>query len=269
MAIITLTSDWGWKDYYAGAVKGAILSKAPTAQIVDISHDVRPFSMEEAAFILKNSYKNFPDGSIHLVCVNSEEEEERIPHLVIYCNKHYFIGADTGIFSMILDRDPDQIISMQVFNKPFNNSFPERDCFAKAAAHIAMGNPIETLGTNVDSINQKLVTQPVVTDDLIRGEVIYIDNYENLITNISVELFERMRRGRDVYISYNREVIEDISFSYHDKADGELLAIFGAHGNLELAINKGNAKGLLGGDIYEKVLIEFKRPNKPLRPLNQ
>ncbi|MFA8449743.1 MAG: S-adenosyl-l-methionine hydroxide adenosyltransferase family protein [Bacteroidales bacterium] len=259
MAIITLTSDWGWKDHYVAAIKGAILTKAPNSTIIDISHSISAFDTEEAAFVLRNCYRNFPNGTIHIIGINSENSE-KTPHLVVFCDNQYFIGADNGIFSMILEREPDQIISLKTFydsDKIKYTTFPSRDRFAKVAAHIALGNPIDTLGIKHSSIVKKQFIQPIITECSIRGEVIYIDNYENLITNISLKLFEKIRRDRQPIISYLKNEIKKISNSYSENIPGEIMAIFSSHGYLEIAIKNGNARGLLGGNINTKVIIDF------------
>jgi S-adenosylmethionine hydrolase len=132
MPIITLTSDWGHSDHYIGAVKGSILSLLPDVKIIDISHQVAPFNIEQAAFILKNCYKNFPKGTIHIIGVNTEESDKN-PHTVVFINDHYFIGTDNGIFSMIFDKPPKKIIELNIMQDSDYFTFSTRDRFVKAA----------------------------------------------------------------------------------------------------------------------------------------
>ena len=156
MPIITLTSDWGVKDHYIGAVKGAILSRIPDVTIVDISHSIPAFNIEHAAFVLKNCFRNYPEGTVHIIGVNTEESDKN-PHVIVKADGHFFIGADTGIFSMILDKKPDMIIEMDIIQDSGFFTFSSRDRFAKAAAHLAMGKNIEELGDIKDSVNEKIL----------------------------------------------------------------------------------------------------------------
>src|SRR5512138_1750299 len=145
MAIITLTSDWGLRDHYIGSVKGAILRQHPEAVIVDISHLVEPFNLNQAAFIIRNSYRSFPKGTIHILGINEEASIET-PHTLVLHEGHYFIGADNGIFSLIFDEKPEQILEIDVVQDSDYYTFPSRDVFAKVACHIAQGLPYEELG---------------------------------------------------------------------------------------------------------------------------
>jgi len=256
MPIITLTSDWGVKDHYIGAVKGAILSRIPDVTIVDISHSIPPFNIEHAAFVLKNCFRNYPEGTVHIIGVNTEESD-KYPHIIIKTGGHFFIGADTGIFSMILDEKPDIIIEMEIIQDSGFFTFSSRDRFAKAAAHIASGKSIEELGTVKDSINEKILFEPVVTDNLIKGHVIFIDSYENIITNIREPLFKEVGQGRKFAIGFRTYEINKLSRSYSDVPVGEIVALFNSGGYLEIAMNQGNAAGLLGMDSKDLVRVEF------------
>ena len=256
MSIITLTSDWGTKDHYIGAVKGAILSRAPGVTIVDISHSIPPFNIEHAAFVLKNCFRNYPKGTIHIVGINTEESDVN-PHVVIEAEGHFFIGADTGIFSMILDKDPDRIIEMEIIQDSGFFTFSSRDRFAKAAAHLALGKSIDELGSTKESINKKILFEPVVTENLIKGHVIFIDAYENIITNIKEPLFKDVGKGRTFSIGFRTYEINKLSRSYSDVPVGEIVALFNSGGYLEIAMNQGNAAGLLGMDSKDLVRVEF------------
>jgi len=138
MAIITLTSDWGLCDHYVSAVKGAIISRMPNANIIDITHSINKFSLSETAFIIKNAYRNFPDNSIHIIGVNSESSIET-PHTVIYYNNHYFIGSDNGLFALLCEQVPEKIYEITVMQDTDYFTFPSRDVFAKVACMIAEG----------------------------------------------------------------------------------------------------------------------------------
>ncbi|MCK9203137.1 MAG: SAM-dependent chlorinase/fluorinase [Bacteroidales bacterium] len=258
MAIITLTSDWGLKDYYAGAVKGAILRLLPDVQIVDITHQVPAFDLSQAAFIIRNFYHNFPAGSIHIIAINGEAAIET-PHTLVRHHDHYFISADNGIFSLLFDEKPEQIIEIDVIQDSDYFTFPARDVFAKVACHIAAGKPISELGHPKDNILQKMAFQPVIQDDLIKGKVIYIDNYENVFVNITEKLFLSATKGRRFIITFRSPSyrITEISKSYKDVNQGEMLALFSTSGYVEIAIREGEASSLLGLKMDQLVTVEL------------
>lgn len=258
MAIITLTSDWGTRDHYLAAVKGTILKYLPDASIIDIGHTLTPFDLLEASFIIRNSYPTFPEKTIHIIALITEASLEN-PHIAVMYNEHYFIGADNGIFSLIFDAKPQQIVELDLMQDSDYFTFPERDVFAKAAALIAQGTPLDKLGSVKDNLHHRLSLQPVIDASLIKGAIIYVDNYGNAITNITKPIFKKVGKGRRFIISfkYMGNEIEAIHSSYMDVLDGEKLALFGTTGFLEVAINQGNASGLLGLKLYDAVRIEF------------
>ncbi len=256
MAIITLTSDWGTSDYYLAAVKGTIYAQLPDAIVVDISHDIRHFDLEGAAFTIRNCFQSFPKGTIHIIGVNSEESMD-IPHLAIEAKGHYFIGADTGIFSMILGEVPNQMFHLDIPADTGYFTFSTRDRFVKAAIHIAKGLPIDQLGDACEQLNAKLLFQPTIDNKSIKGMVIYIDTYGNLITNISEKLFRFEQRARAFEIAFNTYKVKRIHTSYLDVAVPDHLALFGSHGFLEIALNQGNAALLLGMGRNSPVQVNF------------
>jgi hypothetical protein len=258
MAIITLTSDWGIKDHYVGAVKGTILRTMPDITIVDITHTVPPFDLNQAAFIIRNFYKNFPAGSIHILAVNTEASI-RHPHTLVKYEGHWFIGADNGIFSLIFDEKPELIIDLDVIQDSDYFTFPSRDVFSKVACHIASGKPAEQLGHIKKEVLQKIAFKPVIQGDLIKGQVIYVDNYENAFTNITESLFKSATRGKKFAITFRsaKYRISQISKSYQDVPEGEMLALFSSSGHLEIAMNKGNAASLLGLNVDQAVNVEL------------
>ena len=258
MAIITLTSDWGSKDHYAGSVRGAILRLLPDAQIVDISHQIPSFDLNQAAFIIRNFYRNFPEGTIHILAINSEAATDT-PHTLEYHNGHYFIGADNGIFSLIFDDLPAKIIELDIIQDSDYFIFPARDVFVKVACHIAAGKPIEPLGHLKEGIMQKIAFKPVIQDDLIKGKVIYVDNYENVFVNITEQLFAAVVKNRKFAITFRSPNyrITKISKSYKDVTPGEMLALFSTSGYLEIAIRMSKASSLLGLKMDQLVLVEL------------
>jgi S-adenosylmethionine hydrolase len=258
MAIITLTSDWGVKDHYAGAVKGAILRLLPEAQIVDISHHIPAFDLNQAAFIVRNFYRNYPEGTIHILAINTEAAIET-PHTLVFHHGHYFIGADNGIFSLLFDDKPTRIIELDIIQDSDYFTFPSRDVFVKVACHIAAGKPIEALGHPKDKLLQKMAFQPVIQGDMIKGKVIYLDNYENAFINIPESLFRSIVKNHKFSISFRSAnySIDEISKSYKDVSPGVMLALFSSSGYLEIAIREGKAGSLLGLKMDQLVTVEI------------
>ncbi len=258
MPIITLTSDWGLKDHYAGSVKGAIYRLLPEAKVVDISHEVPPFDLNQAAFIIRNSYVNFPEGTIHIIGMRSEASIET-PHTLVIHEGQYFLGADNGIFSLIFDDAPETIYELDVMQDSDYFTFPSRDVFVKVACHIAEGKPLEELGRLKTGLLRKMSFNPVIDGEMIKGKVIYVDNYENVFTNITEKFFHEVVKGRKYAIMFRSASyrITEISKSYNDVVEGEMLALFSSSGHLQIAMNQGKASSLLGLKIDHPILIEL------------
>jgi hypothetical protein len=256
MPIITLTSDWGTRDHYLSAIKGRILSMIPEATLVDISHDIKPFNLRQSSYIIKNSYKTFPEGTIHIVSVNSNETN-KFRHTALLIDGHYFIGTDNGLFSLIFDRLPDRMVELKAGTETGTDSFASYSLFVNAATLLAKGEDISSLGEPKKELAQQLHFQPVATEDTIRGIVIYIDNYENVITNITHETFESVGKGRKFTIECRSEQLNRIFHGYQEVPVGEIVALFNQAGHLEIAINQGNASSLLGLYIDHPVSVRF------------
>jgi S-adenosylmethionine hydrolase len=257
MPIITLTSDWGHRDYFLAAVKGKIMSLLPSVNIIDISHGISPFNLKQASFIIRNSYPHFPPGTVHIISILTESTE-KIPHLVVQFNKQYFIAADNGIFSLIFDHNPEEIIRLSSPEGSDIRDIPARDRFVESAAHLASGKSIDQLGEPVSQWKEQLHFLPVVSGDVIRGVVIFINHYENVVTNITRELVEKVGKGRKFIIEFRGESVNGINKSYQEAPIGEIVTLFGSTGHLEIAINQGNAASLLGLDINDPVRVEFR-----------
>lgn len=258
MAIITLTSDWGTSDHYLPAVKGALLSRMPEANIVDISHEIVPFDLNQASFVLRNCYHHFPKGTIHIVAINTEADLEN-PHIAIHYDGHYFIGTDNGLFSLMFDSIPDEIFEIDIPQDSDYFTFPTRDVFVKAAVHLAKGGAMEELGDPLLKLFERTAFRPAISGDAIIGKVIYTDRYENVFTNITERLFKSECRNRpfSIEFSVSRYRIRNINKSYGDVPEGELVALFSTTGNLQIAINRGNAASLLGLGTDDSIRIQF------------
>ena len=258
MAIITITSDWGTKDYYAAAVKGTILSMLPTATIVDVTHEIEPFNVAQAGFTLKNCYHCFPQGTIHIIAVDTIESTE-CPHVVVRAEGQYFISTDNGIFSHILDGKYEEAVCIDVMQDSDFFTFASRDRFAKVAVMIANGEPLTSIGEPRLRLNPGGTFCAVARDNTLEGVVMHIDSYDNLITNITKEMFERERRGRDFTIMVKGDLytVDEISDSYLDVDVVDLVAIFGTHGYLELALNKAKLASLCGIEPKSTIKVVF------------
>jgi len=264
MAIITLTTDMGLKDHYVASVKGSIYSQLPDARIVDISHQIEHFNIIQTAFVLRSVYKDFPKGTVHVIGVDTEAIDN-IEHLVVLYDGHYFLGADNGVFSLMFDKDPEKILSLNLSQEVEDLTFPTKDVLAKAACFLARGGTLEFLGQERHEFNKKKSFTPIIDKSSIRGFVSYIDAYGNAITNIDKGTFSAVGRGRSFNITFSRAnyEISKISKTYSAVIDGEKLALFNTSNWLEIAINKGvkdsggGAAQLFGLNFNSSIIITF------------
>ena len=275
MTIVTLTTDFGHKDFSISVIKAALLQQIPNLKIIDISHEISPYNASETAYILKNAFRAFPKGSIHIIGVESEWTPENI-HLVMEFEEHYFIGADNGILSMIKeDFIATKIVEINI-HKTVITSFPVLDIFINVAAHISRKGSLEVIGKPLKKIKELTNINPVINPEKnqILGSVIYIDNYGNLVSNIKKDLFYEIGKSRNFTI-YARSVkfkkiyknySEAIDFSLPKgkrEEDGKKLAIFNTSDHLELAVYKSNpqtiggAGSLFGLDYRDPITVKF------------
>lgn len=274
MSLITLTTDFGTKDHFVGAVKGAIYTELSDAKIVDITHEISPFSITETAYILKNSYKSFPNGTIHIVGVDSELSEDN-KHIALELDGHFFVCPDNGLISMIaLEINPTKIVEINIHDR-IESSFPVLDVFVQVACFIARGGNLTVIGKEINEFKKLVEIQPKInqTRDQIIGGVIYIDNYGNVITNISKKMFVEIGKGRNFKVTATRYTFTKIFSKYNDiigtntkdtrQFDGNKLAIFNSAGYLEIAIYRSNLKSvggastLLGLEYRDPIIVEF------------
>ena len=251
--IVTLTTDLGRQDYYLPLLKGNILSKNPDVNLVDLTHEIGNYDIVRAAFIFKNAWHHFPDGTIHLLTVNDRAE---MPSFIVFEHQsHFFIGPDNGIFSLVFDTIPAEIFRLPVQNGTF---FELKDIFSHVISHVCTSRGLYNIGEPQESMVTRISFQPVLGPAHIRGSVIHIDNFDNVITNIHKTLFDKIGQGRDFRLSFKgHEPIEVVSEHYHDVPIGEVLCLFNSANHLEIAINMGNAAGLLGFDLEDTIQIDF------------
>jgi len=246
----------GNSGFYVASVKAALLMGLPDATIVDITHSIRPFHVSSAAFIIKNVYKQFPEGSIHIVAVDAlNSPTSRI--IAIQTEGHYFIGPDNGLFSLVFSNPPLEIIEITIPAAVNSLAFTAKDIMAKAAVHIAKGGNMKEIGQEYKNYMQLTAWQPIYNEGSIRTSVVYVDEYGNCIFNLEKPLFEQVRKNRKFSIDVKRNPIEGISTTYNNVGGGELVALFTGSGLLEIAINRGNISELLGLKEGDSVLITF------------
>jgi S-adenosyl-L-methionine hydrolase (adenosine-forming) len=272
MQIITLTTDMGLQDHYVAAVKGAILSLTPETIVVDISHTIQPFNSSEAAYYLSACFADFPKGTIHIIGVDTEPvvnfggSDGSFPSILRY-QDHYFIGNDNGFFGAFLQENPadefwridDVLSNTNLFR------FPTKNMFVPIACKLIKGEPIDSLASPFPTFKKAFARTAVVETNLIKGNVIHIDSYGNLVVNVDRELFNRF--GSDVpftiYFRKREYFIDRISMTYNEVSEGEKVAVFNDNGLLEIAINRGangsggGAEKLFGVHLGDVVRIEF------------
>ncbi|PXY43502.1 SAM hydrolase/SAM-dependent halogenase family protein [Flavobacterium hydrophilum] len=274
MSIITLTTDYGLKDHFVGSLKGKILSEYPEVQIIDISHDIDPFNTAEASYVIGASYLSFPKGTVHLIGVDIERNKEN-QHIAMEWDDHYFICADNGILSMLTQKIvPQKIVEINIHDR-FPTEFSDLDIFIQVACHIAKGGLLNVIGKEIQGIKQITELQSVVANDgnSIKGYVIYIDHFGNVVTNISKKQFTEVAKGRTYEIVMKPKNIKTILPNYSAIAtsdkypiktyEGEKLAIFNEAGFLEIAIFRsnpskvGSANSLLGLNYRDVITVQF------------
>jgi len=275
MSIITLTTDYGNKDYSVSELKAKIYNEITDVRIVDVSHNISPFNLTEAAYIIKSAYRHFPKGSIHIIGIESDLTPENA-HIAMKFDDNYFIGADNGIFSMIIgDFKADSMVEINI-HKNYNYTITANDVFVKIATHISREGKLEVIGKKIDSIKEIKDIKPVVSNDnnQIIGSVIYIDNYGNVVTNITEKIFDKIAKSRPFTIYARNVKFDRIYNTYSDaidysiskdkrEEDGKKIALFNNLGYLELSIYKsnpstvGSASTLFGLGYRDQISVHF------------
>ncbi len=273
MSIITLTTDYGLKDHFVGALKGKLLSEFREATIIDISHNIDAFNVAEASYIIGAAYSSFPKGTVHLIGVDIELNTEN-QHIAMQWNDQYFVCADNGILSMLIQKIvPQKLVSINIHDR-LPNDATDLDVFVKVTCHLAKGGLLNVIGKEIKAIKEVTELQALVNDNQIKGNVIYIDHFGNVVTNIPKKLFLEIAKGRSFEIQFKRQIIKTIlpkfsnvliseKYSLKDY-EGQKLAIFNEAGFLEIAIFRsnpdtvGSASSLLGLSYRDVVTIEFK-----------
>ena len=246
MQILTLTTDIGENDYIIGAIKGQLLSANPALNIVDITHALSPFNYQQTAYICANAYKHYPGYTLHVVIVNLFETlPDKV--LIAYYNQQYIICPDNGILTMITGVKPPDIIAVKVNTSKGFGTLQYTQTIANTVSYLNSGKNIFDIGEPVETIEEKYPLRATIGTNWIEGQIIFIDNFENVVVNITKEEFDEQRKGRSFNIVFTRnEVINKLSDNYASSSPGEKVAWFNSAGYLEIAINKGNMAGLFG-----------------------
>ena len=258
MSIITITSDFGLKDPYLAVLKGQIFNQLPDINIIDISNDIDKFNIPQAAYIVKNTFENFPKNTVHLISIGVPDSD--MDFLIIKHKEQYFIGLDNGMFSLIFENQPIIAYRLNLSAPPELSSFPEKSLLVAAAAHLSRGGVPEVIAEPIQGLRSMISYAPVIQDNIIRTSVVHIDSYGNLITNLTKDVFNKNIKGRSITINFRstKEQVNTISRSYSDVDPGETVALFNSAGHLEIAFLLGNASGLLGIRINDTISIQFR-----------
>jgi Uncharacterized conserved protein len=254
--IITLTTDFGLKDPYVGAMKGVILSINSDILITDITHEIPSYDVFKGAFALRNFYRYFPEGTIHVVVVDPGVGGRRKP-IAVEADEGMFVGPDNGIFSFIYS-ESKTVKVVEISNPRYvlanvSSTFHGRDIFAPAAAHLSLGVPVDNLGEKVANPVKLPIKEPEVRENEIIGEIIYTDNFGNLVSNIPDDL---IKPGSRIYVG--KSIIKGTSKSYSDVPKGELLAIIGSSGFLEISVNQGRASEVIDAEKSTIIVLDDK-----------
>jgi S-adenosylmethionine hydrolase len=255
--VVALLTDFGLKDHYVGVMKGVILSVNPQARLIDISHDVSSQDILEAYFLLSNTYRYFPAGTIFVAVVDPDVGSDR-EILAVETGKYSFLAPDNGLLGF-LEKDDSvqrvvQVRNDKYFLKPVSNTFHGRDIFAPVAGHLSLGVELSGLGPEAAGIRKiDAPTAKVTKEGRIVGEVVSIDHFGNLVTNIPGD--HRLSQADSFELKIGKTSIRKLSASYASAKEGEILAIVGSTGNLEVSVNKGNAQKKTGAKVGDVVRV--------------
>ncbi len=272
MQIITLTTDLGLKDHYVASLKGQLYASSSEINIVDVSHNIQPFNIAQAAFFVNNVIRDFPEGTIHFIGVDALPQisignpDSNLYPIVMKMGGHYFVGCDNGIFSLLNGyRKAEEIVRIDDFSSKFSLRFPTRYIYIPTILKLAAGDKMGDFGEPIDHVKKVFTTQPILEKNLIKGSVIHVDKYGNVIVNITEKLFNEIGNGNPftIYFKNSQYFIENISKNYYEVPTAEKLALFNESGFLEIAINKGvrgnggGAGSLLGLHVGDTIRMEF------------
>lgn len=255
--LLSLLTDFGTSDYFVGAMKGAILSVCADARIIDITHEIPAHDIHTAAFTLLASYQTFPRGTIHIAVVDPGVGSSRKP-ILIQSENYFFIAPDNGLLSYVAERENKikvfHLTNERYFRQSVSATFHGRDIFAPAAAQLARGVEAKELGEEIESFVRLGSLNPTIESETIQGSIINIDRFGNIVTNITPEhITEKMIESRFI-LKVSKHKIERLQTFYAEANDGEIFAIWGSAGFLEIVAFKDSAARLLNAKVGDDVI---------------
>jgi S-adenosylmethionine hydrolase len=246
--VITLTTDFGLSDHFVGVMKGVILGIQPAAQIVDVSHGVQPYEIVDGAFTIAQAYRYFPKKTIHVVVVDPGVGSARRP-LLAEMGGQYFVAPDNGVLSMVFAREKPKvrhITNERYFLHQLSRTFHGRDVFSPVAAHLAAGVPPAKFGKLIEDYLRPSFDKPEQTGKhKWNGVILKADHFGNLATNFHIDQFPSLRTHA-FSLNMGSQAITRLALTYSECAVGELFAIVGSSGYIEVAANEGSAAKALG-----------------------
>ena len=284
MGVLTLLTDFGYRDHYVAALKARLLHLAPSLSVLDITHGVEPYNIAHAVHVLRAVFRDFPPGTTHLITVSdygaSPAGAVATPawHAAQH-QGHYFVSADNGLLSLLCDGLPERLVRLSAVAPPTAPTTasvlpsstpiattlnPTRDVLAPAAVRLALGQSLDSLGLPTTELYSLTNRQLRLQDNRVTGHVVHVDHYGNLITNISREAVEVTGRGRAVVIKFGRETVRELRPHFAAAPPGEIVCTFNPQGCLCIAFNQGHASELLGMyfDSQVDVWFEEREPEK-------
>jgi S-adenosylmethionine hydrolase len=252
MPVITLTTEWKPDDIYNGIIKGKLSRLSPGTIIIDNAGGIPPFNISQASFIVRNTFNNYPEGSVHIICVHSEAHTDE-DYLIVKARGHFFLGTDNGIFNLILNAEPEEI-----FNIETNGSSDELEIFSQAAAGLIAGKTLKELGKPAKTISERMPLRATIDKDVIIGSIIFIDSYGNAISNITREVFYRVFENKKfrILLQSNKNFTDEIWEKYSDVPIGEMVARFNQLDLLEISINGADVSELLSITVGSSIRVD-------------
>lgn len=250
MTLITFTSDFGQSDHYVAFTKAKILREHPEAQIIDVSHGVKPFDLAHMAHVVQSVFREFPEGTIHLLG-NETNSQKAQSYIIAKIEQHIFVGPNNGVMSLISEKQPEAVIEVDL---PVAQGFVGLPAIV---GKLAKGTPMEELGQPTDDFNRYVARKAKATKREISGHVIHTDHYGNLITNIEKTDFDILSANKPYRIVFGRDSVTAVNQSIPEVEPGEVFFIFNSNGRLMLGINQGHGGQLLGLEYDSPIVIQF------------
>lgn len=250
MPLITFTSDFGQSDHYVAFTKAKILHEHSEAQIIDVSHGIKPFDIAHMAFVVRSVFREFPEGTIHLLGNDSNSQKAQ-SYIIAKIEQHIFVGPNNGVMSLLSDKQPELVIETDL---PIAQGFVGLPAIV---GKLAKGTPMEALGQPTDNFNRYVARKARATKREIAGQVIHIDHYGNLITNIEKTDFDILSANKPYRLVFGRDSVTTVNQSIPEVEPGEVFFLFNSNAMLMLGINQGHAGQLLGLEYDSPIVIKF------------